>query len=319
MIGRGAETKKNRNMKTEQKTTVLTDDDSLLSARYDHGVPIPVYDDGYGPLWVLQAPLGIVGIVRAQTWEDAYSIAEDEFFPECELTLEEIAKEYDFLRETRKIIKTADGVERPAQLTDYPRELLPDGRHSWEFVRWETIETPEEGAWRENALFQEAYGFRPNGPNDRDTIKHGLYAKDLNGESLDLLTDKMLEDLGITLEIEKPVFEDEHTLPFSSLSEMLESREFQIFMEQKMGNDLFISDPDRADRCHEAAEGGCDGSTHGEVIGDWREFLGEFHEWEPGGPGCYDPYLPAEILANIKAEIDACELRLSDRLEEQVG
>ena len=306
-------------MRLEQKTTVITDDDSLVGAKYDHGVPIPVYDEGFGPIWVLRDTMGIVGIVRAQSGEDAIGIAEDEMMPECELTMEEIAKEYDFLRETRKIIRTSDGVERPAQLTDYPRELLPDGRHSWEFVRWETIETPEEGAWMENALFQEAYGFRPNGPNERDTIKHGIYAKDPNGESLDLLTDKMVGDWRITLEIERPVFEDEHELPFSSLSEMLESREFQIFMESKMGSDLFIMEPERAARCHEAAEDGGDGSTHGEIIADWREFLGEFHEWEPGGPGCYAPYLPKEVLERINAEIDACELRLTDRLEEQVG
>lgn len=42
--------------------------------------------------------------------------------------------------------------------------------------------------WKDSDEFQEAYGFRPSGPNDRDEHKHGIYARDLNGESLDLLT-----------------------------------------------------------------------------------------------------------------------------------
>lgn len=33
----------------------------------------------------------------------------------------------------------------------------------------------------------------------------------------------------------------------------------------------FINEPDRAARCYDAAEFGCDGKTHAEVIEDWRE------------------------------------------------
>lgn len=32
----------------------------------------------------------------------------------------------------------------------------------------------------------------------------------------------------------------------------------------------FINNPDRAERCYDAAEFGCDGKTHKEVIDDWR-------------------------------------------------
>lgn len=35
------------------------------------------YDDGYGPLWISRNSIGINGIVRARTWEDAYGICED--------------------------------------------------------------------------------------------------------------------------------------------------------------------------------------------------------------------------------------------------
>ena len=33
----------------------------------------------------------------------------------------------------------------------------------------------------------------------------------------------------------------------------------------------FFNEPDRAARCSDAAEDGCDGKTHAEVIEDWRE------------------------------------------------
>jgi hypothetical protein len=41
-------------------------------------------------------------------------------------------------------------------------------------------------------------------------------------------------------------------------------------------SDDFINDPDRAERCHDAAEYGSDGSTHREIINDWRE---SFTNW----------------------------------------
>ena len=68
------------------KTTnsLITDEQSLLSAKSRFGHAIPVYDDGFGPLWIHRDSMGISGIVRAQTWEDAYSICEDEFFPDAD-------------------------------------------------------------------------------------------------------------------------------------------------------------------------------------------------------------------------------------------
>jgi hypothetical protein len=38
----------------------------------------------------------------------------------------------------------------------------------------------------------------------------------------------------------------------------------------------FVNEPDRANRCYEAAENGADGKTHAEVIEDWRE---AFNAW----------------------------------------
>jgi hypothetical protein len=136
----------------------LSDETRLVSAAGRFDQAIPVYDDGFGQLFIHRDSMGVSGIVRAQTWEDAYSICEDEFFPEASDTVEEMIAEYgeDFT---------------------------------------------EDDCW------QEAFGFRPNGRRsmengeDRDPIGHGIYAKDLNGDALDLLTPALLAELEITLEI----------------------------------------------------------------------------------------------------------------------
>ena len=73
----------------------LTDSQSLKSAATRYGNSIKTYDDGFGPLWVIQNSMGVEGIVRAQTWEDAWSIAEDEIFPRAnEEDVENFEKDY---------------------------------------------------------------------------------------------------------------------------------------------------------------------------------------------------------------------------------
>lgn len=186
--------------------TLINDNQSLDGAKTRFGNDIKTYDDGFGPLWISRDSMGINGIVRAQTWETAYEICEDEFFPEADETIEEIVKEYGFKREHKKVVKDASvrvatehtGVgERFAR---YPEDY-PDGKLAPVFVRWATVETPDADVWFENELFQEGFGFRPNGPNKTDTLNHGIYSKDLNGDYLEPLTAEMIEDLGITLEI----------------------------------------------------------------------------------------------------------------------
>jgi hypothetical protein len=194
-------------MKTKQ-TDLITDEQTFDGAVYHRAeFSIQTYDDGYGPLWISRDSMGINGIVRARTWEDAYSICEDEFFSEADETIEEIIKEYGYKRESFKVVKDStitvatdhcSAGERFAVSTDYAPALIP------EFVRWVTVETPDPDAWMDNELFQEGFGFRPNGPNVRDTLKHGIYSKDLNGDALDRLTAEMIDDLGITLQIGEP-------------------------------------------------------------------------------------------------------------------
>ena len=44
----------------------------------------------------------------------------------------------------------------------------------------------------------------------------------------------------------------------------------------------FFNEPDRANRCYEAAEFGADGKTHAEVIEDWREAFQNFCRYGDG-------------------------------------
>lgn len=58
-----------------------------------------------------------------------------------------------------------------------------------------------------------------------------------------------------------------------TLNDMLNSEEFQAWLSDRLGNDLCINDPERAERLREYAEEGLDGSTHYEHISDWREYV----------------------------------------------
>ena len=79
-----------------------------------------------------------------------------------------------------------------------------------------------------------------------------------------------------------------------TLTEMLNSDAYQRWESDRLGNDLFINDPKRAARLHEYAEDGLNGSTHDEVIQDWRDYLA-------------DAVLPDSVKESLLKEIDAAE------------
>lgn len=137
---------------------MIKDTQSLKSAKFTHGTPITVYDDGYGPLFIHRDSMDISGIVRAQTWEDAYSICEDEFFP---------AGDDDAGGEMERIEAMEDGEEK---------------NHA-------------------QACWDESYGYRGNTRKMPDGSLSSIYARDLNGDSLNRLTQALCNDLGIVLEI----------------------------------------------------------------------------------------------------------------------
>jgi len=163
--------------------------------------PIKTYDDGFGQLWIHRDSMGISGIVRARTWEDAYEVCQDEFFPEADDTCEEMEKEYSTEYKSGRELWEH---EKGELLKDWHWGMLSeDARNKW--LQKEGKDVPfdsKDGGYTNHPCWQEAYGFRPNGPNATDTVKHGIYAKDLNGDILNPLTPELLKELDIVLEIE---------------------------------------------------------------------------------------------------------------------
>lgn len=93
----------------------------------------------------------------------------------------------------------------------------------------------------------------------------------------------------------------------NTLDTMIRSNEFLMWHSDLTGNSMYLDDPDRKDRIEAAAENSEDGSTHAEVIQDWRDFLDQSN------------YSRSEKFIIGKA-IDRCEKRheKAGTLNEQV-
>jgi hypothetical protein len=177
----------------------IKDNQSIVKVTDKNGNDIPFYDDGYGPLYVHHDQCGhfsfVSAIIRAQSFEEAYGIVEDEFLPEADESIEEIIKEYGFRRESIRVVETGNG-EKYLE----PGEMPADGER---FVRWHTRETPDPEAWAENELFQEAFTFRPNGPKTGDIHKHGIASKNLEGVHLREVREADAEEFTIEISTEE--------------------------------------------------------------------------------------------------------------------
>jgi len=86
-------------------------------------------------------------------------------------------------------------------------ELFPEAGETWEEIAKE-CECPAEDLV-DDVVFNENYGFRPNGANATDVLRHGLYAKDLNGERMEELTPELAVLLRLSIEWEETEEEDE--------------------------------------------------------------------------------------------------------------
>ena len=70
----------------------------------------------------------------------------------------------------------------------------------------------------------------------------------------------------------------------------------------------WINDAERMERCHDAAEEGEDGSFHGEVIQDWRDFLSNLErDTTRAADTDEEEERITALVESINAEIDACE------------
>ncbi len=77
-------------------------------------------------------------------------------------------------------------------------------------------------------------------------------------------------------------------------------------MREKKKEEIKNLDDLRAERCYDAAENGSDGSTHREIIQDWRDYLGTLKVIDPEFPEETGD-ITEEICNTIISEIDACE------------
>jgi len=100
--------------------------------------------------------------------------------------------------------------------------------------------------------------------------------------------------------------------PEWKLDEMIRSREYDDYIGDKLGNQLYLEDPDRADRRDKASEDGAEGSTHAEIIQDWRDFLDTLsvYDAEIGDDedlANHEFDITKEQEESIGKEIDDCE------------
>ena len=169
--------------------TLIQDDQSLESVASEYGTPIRTYDDGYGPLYVYRTSLGVTGIVRAQTWHDAYDCVLDDILTPIDASeIPDAYGAFEYLRDHPTLgqfwRKSADGHSSSWKL----KRVTPSQLAAEIFAcRSKSAEFQPE--------LQEGYQYQPNAT---DT---GIVSIDLNGESLDLLTPEFIERAGIVLTI----------------------------------------------------------------------------------------------------------------------
>lgn len=160
-----------------------------------YGPPWDIYDNGSGKLWIMRNSICAEGVVRAETFEDAYACFTDEIM--------------------------CDGEEPPAYygdgdlIGDAAAQMIESGDNR---SREEIVEALEH----ECACWDEANGFRggtPENPYNKDYLKTGIYEKDINGESVEPLTVKFCYDYGLCLQFstwgnEPKKLEEKLTLTF---------------------------------------------------------------------------------------------------------
>jgi hypothetical protein len=164
---------------------------TALKSASHKGYPIKFYvEDSWGQLFILRNSMGIQGIAQANSWEDAYSVCEDELFDR--VSPEEIAeweKEYSTIYTSGRELWLKENGDDFEKWKSLPEEEKEKAYRQGKDIPFDSA----NGGFMEHPCWHEAYGVSGN---------NGYYAKDLNGESLDLLTDKLIKELDLVLEFE---------------------------------------------------------------------------------------------------------------------
>lgn len=153
------------------------------------GDPTKVYDDGSGPVWAYEESFGILGIVRADTFQSAWEIVTDEILEP--ISEEDVLEAYGFdIRELPKVGQFSLSTYTLHDESEYPAVLV--GHYT------------SHGAANEVAHYllktsdrnlQEGYEYQSNASGT------GIVQMDLNHHNLVQVTQEYLDERGITLEI----------------------------------------------------------------------------------------------------------------------
>jgi len=160
---------------------------TLHGATSKFGTPLLTYDDGFGPIYVYRDANGTTAVIRALSWEDAYQIVDDEIFNPIDSA--ELHEAYGYRVKTDAPCYGAKVFH--AFFEDYPNNA--------DIGLFATLEQAQ-AACLKDAVYHgrdlvEGYRYQSNATGT------GVVSFDLNGESLDLLTPQLAEDLGLVLDI----------------------------------------------------------------------------------------------------------------------
>ncbi len=168
--------------------------------RWGEPKPVDHYDDGFGPLWVYRNSSEMLVVVRAQKLEEAWAIIEDEFMPACDLTHEELVKEFATEYMSGRELWLHQQADKEVAW-EYWNTLGPEDRDK--IFSMPGMEVPFGKDYSEHPCFQEQYGFRPSGARrEKDGSLSHIYCKDMRGESLERLTLEGIKHLELVLTIE---------------------------------------------------------------------------------------------------------------------
>ncbi len=169
---------------------MINDNQQLVGARQsqawdEHGTPIQVYDDGFGPLWLYREAGGLEGIVRAQTWESAYECCQDEIM--TRVSTDDVLEAYGLY-----VMPPGDNYFRRSETWTVVDDVE---NTNTEFATLKTAQQFMADKLKQDRDLIEGYEYQPNATGT------GIVTFDLNGQSLVELTPELADELDIRIQV----------------------------------------------------------------------------------------------------------------------
>jgi len=178
---------------------MINDNQSLIGA-YTTDVlgerhPLEVYDDSWGSLWVYSEVYGPMGVVRAQSFESAYEICQDEIM--TRVPEEDLLDAYGlYVLEHKGFYYLCPDFETEDGWYETFGGLIPGRLVLGRFSTREGAEKAERAYVYERELeLVEGYEYQPNATGT------GIVTYSLNGQRLEELTPEVADRLGITIQV----------------------------------------------------------------------------------------------------------------------